>query len=443
MPQPAAPGLVYGATYDAWNRQVALTANGSLIAGYQYDGVNRRTVKNLYTGGVMSSTRHLFYSSEWQVLEERVGASNSAERQFVWGVRYLDDLILRDRASIGSGPLNERLFGMQDPNWNLTAFSDTSGTVQERYGYDTYGNATVLSPGFVVRPATLYDWETRYSGYRWDAESGLYQVRNRVYESYLGSWVSRDWLGNEWDDANLYRYTGNYPVNAVDPSGEVTINLTPVGKPLFTGRAGGVQTDITISLRGARLRARGGGLFGASGLMVVEGVEGWLIQHVTQVRVFVGLLKPRPPLPPLPRSTYFKEYWEAWKTRHNAVWNPYSNDPTPPGRDRFFWPNVGACTAGTEVTLGQMHYFENRFLRTGLFSREDILVNPAFGWASGAVENAGRLMSTSTRPIYWMDTGATLHILSATWNYLFPPFVMRTTVMRIIPKPAGGPFVAP
>ena len=46
MPQPASPGQSYSATYDAWNRLVQLTSGGTVVGQYQYDGMNRRTVKS-------------------------------------------------------------------------------------------------------------------------------------------------------------------------------------------------------------------------------------------------------------------------------------------------------------------------------------------------------------------------------------------------------------
>jgi RHS repeat-associated protein len=219
------------------------------VAGYQYDGLKRRTVKQTYSDGVLTETRHYYYSQAWQVLEVRIGSSTSAERQVVWGLRYIDDLVLRDRDTTGNGTLKERLYGMQDPNWNVIALSDITGTVQERYAYSAYGEGTVLTPGFVVRMASIYDWEVRYAGYRWEGETGLYQVRNRILHSLVG-WGQRDPTaihGLQPHDKktsttpktgiNLYVYVWGNPLGGTDPSGAFGI--------FYTG-FGGVGTNIEL-----------------------------------------------------------------------------------------------------------------------------------------------------------------------------------------------------
>ena len=101
VPQPANPGSAYTATYDAWNRLVKLVdaPTGDTVQVNQYDGRKYRTVRETYTSGTLSEARHYYYSHRWQSLEERLGASPdtaAAERQFVWGERYIDNLVIRD-----------------------------------------------------------------------------------------------------------------------------------------------------------------------------------------------------------------------------------------------------------------------------------------------------------------------------------------------------------
>jgi RHS repeat-associated protein len=222
VPQPASLTTSYGATYDAWNRLVKLinTGNSQTVSEYQYDGVKARTVQKSYSGGTLSETRHFYYTAEWQVIEERLGTSPDSanpNRQFIWGLRYVDDCILRDRDTDGNGSLDERLYATQDANWNVTGTLNTSGTIQERLSYTAYGVPTFMSSAFVPQADTLA-WETLYAGYRYEANTRLFHVRNRVLHPYLATWTSRDPDKSEYV-VHLYVYAIDNPLTFVDPDG--------------------------------------------------------------------------------------------------------------------------------------------------------------------------------------------------------------------------------
>jgi len=164
-------------------------------------------------------TRHSFHSYDWQVLEERVGDSTSADRQFVWGLRYVDDQVLRDRDPTGNGTLGERCYAFQDANWNAVAISDATGAIQERVTYTAYGMPRFVAGTFAERTSSAYAWETLYSGYRWDELVEAYHVRHRVFLPRLGRWNRQDPIDVE-ADINLYRYVQNRSTTFIDPFGD-------------------------------------------------------------------------------------------------------------------------------------------------------------------------------------------------------------------------------
>ncbi len=249
VPQPANPGSAYTATYDAWNRLVKLVdlPTGNTVQVSQYDGRKYRTVRETYTSGTLSEARHYYYSHRWQSLEKRLGTSPDTaapERQFVWGERYIDNLVIRDRDTTGgggggSGTLNERLYALQDANWNVTSVIDSTGTIQERYNYAAYGTATFLTPTFGARSTSSFDWETLYAGYRYDAATSLFAVRNRVYSAVLGVWVQRDPIGRP-SGSNICEYVESRPINFFDPSG--LIGSVSCVRP----RCSGIQYDPLV-----------------------------------------------------------------------------------------------------------------------------------------------------------------------------------------------------
>ena len=241
--------------YDAWNRLVKVRADdsgepGDLIAEYQYDGTNRRIDKTFADNtGV-----EYFYNQEWQLLEERAvddEGTPTGINQYVWSARYIDSPIMRFHDGNGDGDCldagdNIRYY-TGDANFNVTATID-GGTVAvvERYVYTAYGEATVYD-GSWSNPAASTSDGPLYCGYFFDAETGLYHVRNRYYDGSLSTFISRDPVGyflsdtaddgygNVWlntpgsvnadfvagsvNDFNLYRYVGNSPLTKNDPSG--------------------------------------------------------------------------------------------------------------------------------------------------------------------------------------------------------------------------------
>ncbi|MFG6102832.1 RHS repeat-associated core domain-containing protein [Leptothoe sp. EHU-05/26/07-4] len=60
-----------------------------------------------------------------------------------------------------------------------------------------------------------------------DEAAGLMYYRARYYDSAVGTFVSKDPLGFDAGDANLYRYVFNSPTNFTDPSGKFIATLAP------------------------------------------------------------------------------------------------------------------------------------------------------------------------------------------------------------------------
>jgi RHS repeat-associated protein len=203
-------------TYDAWNRLIS--ASGSATASYAYDALGRRIVEN-YSG--LSTTNHLYYSPNWQVIEERKNgtASSNVNFQYVWGAAYIDELVLRDTYSGGLLQTSSRLYAQQDANYDTTSLIDTTGTVKERYEYDPYGAVSYFDAGWNSRSSSSYGWQYLHQGGRLDVATGWYGFRNRDLIPSEGRWAERDPLGLAAGDSSLYRYENNTPIGQIDPSG--------------------------------------------------------------------------------------------------------------------------------------------------------------------------------------------------------------------------------
>jgi RHS repeat-associated protein len=234
IPQPKEMTQTFQGTWDAWNRQVKLTEpNGSggwqTLAEYQYDGQTWRTAAKSYALGVLDETRHFYFTSRWQDIEERLGAapnSANAQQQYTWGQRFIDNLILRDRDT-GGGSLNERLYALQDANWSVTAIIGVFDYVLERFAFTAYGRPQCFDASFEIHPSG-FDWETLYTGRRCDATTLMQLYRNRYYNALLGRFISRDPVGYV-GGSNAYRYVHNNPIGLVDPWGLVECDNDNLG----------------------------------------------------------------------------------------------------------------------------------------------------------------------------------------------------------------------
>jgi RHS repeat-associated protein len=216
--------------YDPWNRLAAVkNSGGTTLETFGYDGLNRRVTQT-----ASGTTTDLYYSKDWQVLEEMQGGEATA--RYVWSPVYVNALVLRDRATGTPGTLNERLWVQQDANWNVTALVNGSGVVVERYVYSPFGVVTIYNPSYTtVLSSSAYNWVYGFQGMRFDAVSGLSEADRRWYSPTQQRWISLDPERFRAGDVDLYRFVGNDPAAATDPTG-----LQPDG-------LAGVVTDMMRS----------------------------------------------------------------------------------------------------------------------------------------------------------------------------------------------------
>jgi RHS repeat-associated protein len=212
--------------YDAWNRLVEVkNSGGTTLATYRYNSLGQR-IRETRSG----TTTDLYYSSAWQVLEERVGSA--VQRSYVWSLVYVDSMICRDRDTDANGTLDERLYAVQDANFNVVALIDTSGAVTERYTYDAFGAFTVLTGTWGSRSSSSYAWVHQHQGLKWDSDLAAYDSRRRILSPTTGRFFQLDPIGINAGDMNLYRAVANDPLGLLDPTGEQsTKEPTTVPKP--------------------------------------------------------------------------------------------------------------------------------------------------------------------------------------------------------------------
>ncbi len=211
-PTPGSSSTSSTCQYDAWNRLVKVTASGGAVLGtYSYDGLDRRINKSSVSAG----NHDYYYSDQWQILDDYNGSAK--RHMFVWGLRYPDDLLAR---LTHNGTSYATRYWVLHDYLHVTAVMDTSANVQMRLGYDAYGLPRLMNANYVVTtpPTALQDWEFRFGAAYWDSETALYQMRYRYLHPRVGTWLTRDPIGNA-SDANLDRSFSGMPSNEADPLG--------------------------------------------------------------------------------------------------------------------------------------------------------------------------------------------------------------------------------
>ncbi|MBV8800945.1 MAG: RHS repeat-associated core domain-containing protein [Alphaproteobacteria bacterium] len=158
---------------------------------------------------------------------------------------------------------------------SVIAMSGDSGALAEGpFTYDPYGNC------FAGSSACSTGEPYRFTGQRFDTETGLYYYRARYYTAKIGRFLQTDPVGYA-ADMNLYTYVGNDPVNLLDPTGELVLfsqlgagGYWYAGGEISYGRALDVDALMTGKIRVFNYLTGGGGVGFSAGATAGSGVFG-------------------------------------------------------------------------------------------------------------------------------------------------------------------------
>ncbi len=135
---------------------------------------------------------------------------------------------------------NKDYYYLYNGHGDVVQIVDTSGKIVNEYSYDEWGNITSQIEGISN--------SFKYAGEVYDAETGLYYLRARYYDSSMGRFLNEDTVEGQIDNPlslSLYTYVINNPLNYIDP----TRNMHEMGRESGSG-GGGAYTVPKILLKG-------------------------------------------------------------------------------------------------------------------------------------------------------------------------------------------------
>src|SRR6056297_652832 len=186
---------------------------------------------------------------------------------------------------------NRKRCYQSNEQYSITALTDATGSISERYAYDAYGKLTVLDGGGTVLGGSAYGNRYTYTGREWDDELGLYHFRARMYDPVAGRFCSRDPIGYI-DGFSLQQAFRSNPALFADPDGLKTTAAMPddslanvilvFGDPDFSRSQIGVSMQFNFSVDLNKVPCK------CTGLAVTQTVTSWSATYWNYISAIIN-----------------------------------------------------------------------------------------------------------------------------------------------------------
>ena len=212
--------------YDPLTRlTTAIQLNSdSQTVSFQYESGGQRVIKSLTddaTSDEVSAKLYVHGLNDYPLIEEaRQNGGTSEQTQYIYGPAGL-------LAMYTDG---NRYTVLSDNEGSVRMVLDDAGTVVAAFDYMPFGEL-IGTPGGTNPDIISY----RYTGQEYDTETQLYNYRARLYDPRLGRFYAVDPAGQYF---NPYSYTGDDPLDLVDPDGEWGFGFIVLASTVIGGAVG-------------------------------------------------------------------------------------------------------------------------------------------------------------------------------------------------------------
>jgi RHS repeat-associated protein len=225
-----ATGAVTEYSYDHRDRLTTIRFRGSSSGpvtkqvNFDYDALNRRVAQSVDNNGDNIADESEYYVNDGlrsaregagDMLLLRLDSSGNVASRYLYGAA-IDEILAEEnihpvtQASDVLWSLGDHIGSIRD----VVRYNPATNTTQvaNHLFYDAFGN-------IVSESDVNLEHRFAFTGREWDEEIDLQYNRARYYDPKMGRWISKDPLGFDAGDMNLYRYVGNQATVIVDPSG--------------------------------------------------------------------------------------------------------------------------------------------------------------------------------------------------------------------------------
>ncbi len=218
-----------------------MSIDAAVLGEYEYNALHWRSVKRSRSlgAGDLDEMRLMYYSANWQLLEERIdwqwsgsGFTEDEKAQTFWGKRYIDDAVLRRRDRAVSAGYEDHFFFVSDAQFSTVAMVQASNArVVERVTYDSYGKARHHFGGDVTGDGAATTADDDALAATIDRTSGK-SIGGTYYTAEQD--LNRDGQISNADRTTLFALTGG-AAQAALASGQVSFTTTGSGGSTIHG----------------------------------------------------------------------------------------------------------------------------------------------------------------------------------------------------------------